>query len=120
MKLSLPASANATDQPSSPMSKDVLMPDIYADTHVDVQTNPKALDQPTPGIEDTKRIQSLRYGRSTEKIGTISIQAASLFEDRESQATSPGSSDRLSMAVLLNPLQDEIEPAGNGAFQFCH
>ena len=52
MKLSQPASAIATDQPSSSVSKDVLMPDIYADTHVDVQTNPKALDQPTPDIEE--------------------------------------------------------------------
>jgi len=28
----------------------------------------------------------------------------------------PGSIDWLSMAALLNPLQDEIEPVGNGAF----
>ena len=34
------------------MGKDVLMPDIYADTHVDVQPNLKALDQPTPDIEE--------------------------------------------------------------------
>ena len=52
MKLSQPASAIATDQPSSPVSKDVLMPDIYADTPVDVLSNPNALDQPTPDIEE--------------------------------------------------------------------
>jgi hypothetical protein len=49
---SQPTSAVATDQPSSPVSKDVLMPDIYADTHVDVEAHLKALDQPAPDIEE--------------------------------------------------------------------
>ena len=31
---------------------DVVMPDIYADTHVDIQSNLNALDQPTPDIEE--------------------------------------------------------------------
>ena len=52
-KFSQPASAIATDQPSSPVSKDVSMPDIYADTHVDVQADIKALDQPAPDIEES-------------------------------------------------------------------
>ena len=51
-KFSQPTSAIATDQPSSAASKDVLMPDIYADTHVDVEADLKALDQPTPDIEE--------------------------------------------------------------------
>ncbi len=52
MKSSQPSTSIATDQPSGPVSKDVLMPDIYADTHVDVETDLKALDQPTPDIEE--------------------------------------------------------------------
>ena len=52
LKFSPPPSSIATDQPSSPVSKDVLMPDIYADTHVDVEADLKALDQPTPDIEE--------------------------------------------------------------------
>jgi hypothetical protein len=51
-KFSQPTSAITTDQPSSAASKDVLMPDIYADTHVDVEADLKALDQPTPDIEE--------------------------------------------------------------------
>ena len=31
---------------------DVVMPDIYADAHVDLEPNLKALDQPTPDIEE--------------------------------------------------------------------
>jgi hypothetical protein len=52
MKSSQPASAIVTDQPSSPVSKDVLMPDIYADTRVYVEADIKALDQPAPDIEE--------------------------------------------------------------------
>ena len=51
-KFSRPSTSIATDQPSSPVSKEVLMPDIYADTHVDVEADIKALDQPTPDIEE--------------------------------------------------------------------
>ena len=50
MKSSQPSTSIASDQPSSLVSKDVLMPDIYADTHVDVQADIKALDQPAPDI----------------------------------------------------------------------
>ena len=52
MKFSQPTSAVDTDQRSSPVSKDVSMPNIYADTHVDVEADIKALDQPTPDIEE--------------------------------------------------------------------
>jgi hypothetical protein len=51
-KFSQPTPAIATDQPSNAASKDVLMPDIYADTHVDVEADLKAPDQPTPDIEE--------------------------------------------------------------------
>ena len=52
MKSSQPSTSIASDQASSLVSKDVLMPDIYADTHVDVQADIKALDQPVPDIEE--------------------------------------------------------------------
>ena len=52
MKPSQPASAIATDQSSSLVSKDVLMPDIYADVHVDIEADIKTLDQPMPDIEE--------------------------------------------------------------------
>jgi hypothetical protein len=52
MKSSQPSTSVASDQPSSLASKDVLMPDIYADTHIDVETDIKALDQSMPDIEE--------------------------------------------------------------------
>jgi hypothetical protein len=52
MKSSQPSTSVASDQRSSLASKDVLMPDIYADTHVDVEADLKALDQPTRDIEE--------------------------------------------------------------------
>ena len=52
MKSSQPSTSIASDQPSSLVSKDGLMPDIYADTHVDVEADIKALDQPAPDIEE--------------------------------------------------------------------
>jgi len=52
MSFSRPTSAIATDQPSSAVSKDILMPDIYADAQVDIEADIKTLDQPTPDIEE--------------------------------------------------------------------
>ena len=52
MSFSQPTSAIATDQPSSAVSKDILMPDIYADAQVDIEADIKTLDQPTPDIEE--------------------------------------------------------------------
>jgi len=51
-KFSQPAPAIAADQPSSPVSEDVLMPDIYADAKLDIEADFKALDQPTPDIAE--------------------------------------------------------------------
>ncbi len=51
-KFSQPSTSIPSDQPSSPVSKDVSMPDIYADVNVDIRPDINALDQPTPDIEE--------------------------------------------------------------------
>ena len=59
-----PTNSNASDRMSDTVSaeprrsntdrsgNDVVMPDIYADAHVDIEPNLKALGQPTPDIEE--------------------------------------------------------------------